>query len=124
MSRKIVSRPPPTAVSPIVQDAPSRVGIAVGQDNAQGIRSLSRLVVPGGNDGKGFLPQSGVPSRFIPPSQSARPRGLLTGEPMPQWPVPPPIWDFRDRFGDDSELPKLNGLSIPMLDQYIRYLKG
>jgi hypothetical protein len=96
------------------------VGIAGGQDDALGIRALSRRVVPEGNDGNFSRP--GIPSPFVPLSQSGRARGLVTGEPMPQWPVPPPIWDFPDRFGDDRESPDLNGSSTPTLDQYIRYL--
>jgi hypothetical protein len=120
LSRKIVSRPPPTVFSPIVEEAPVRVRSTGVQGDAQSIRSLSRRVVPEGNDGNFSRP--GIPSPFVPLSQSGRARGLVTGEPMPQWPVPPPIWDFPDRFGDDRESPDLNGSSTPTLDQYIRYL--
>lgn len=122
LSRKIVNRPPPTVFSPIVEGTPGRVGIAGGQDDAQSFRALSRRVVPGGSDGNGFFSRSGTPNPFAPLSQSGRPLGLVTGEPMPQWPVSQPIWNFPDRFGDGRASPNSSGSPIPMLEQYIRYL--
>lgn len=32
-----------------------------------------------------------------PPSGANRPLGIVTGEPMPDWPFPPPIWDFPNK---------------------------
>jgi hypothetical protein len=60
-----------------------------------------------------------------------RPLGLVSGMPMPQWPVRPSIFDFPDRSGssrdgsdsdDTSQSPNSQGTGIPVLDDYIRYL--
>jgi hypothetical protein len=54
--------------------------------------------------------------------QASRPLGLVTGQPMPDWPVAPPIFDLPNRSsGRDGEVPK-SGTGIPLLDEYIRYL--
>ena len=55
------------------------------------------------------------------PQQASRPRGLFTGEPMPDWPVTPAIFDFPNRSSSRDEVPK-SGAGIPLLDEYIRYL--
>lgn len=55
--------------------------------------------------------------------------GLVTGEPMPQWPVAPPIFNFSrrsetpDGFASDRKAQESAGSSIPLLDEYVRYLK-
>jgi hypothetical protein len=36
------------------------------------------------------------PSLPVPPPQIRKPLGIFSGEPMPGWPVPPPIWDLPD----------------------------
>ena len=60
--------------------------------------------VPDGPDFSGGLPS--LPVRFLTrvdprnpgqaalPQQTARPLGIVSGEPMPDWPFPPPIFDF------------------------------
>jgi len=45
------------------------------------VRFLTRVDSP--NPGQAALPQ-----------QAARPLGLVSGQPMPDWPFPPPIFDF------------------------------
>jgi hypothetical protein len=52
------------------------------------------------------------------PSQTERPFGIFTGKPMPDWPVPPPIFDFGDNRGQQDS----GRVSFPLLDQYIRHL--
>ena len=40
------------------------------------------------------------------PPQQARPLGIVSGEPMPDWPFPPPFFDFPNKSaprGEDSE---------------------
>ena len=40
------------------------------------------------------------------PPQASRPLGIISGKPMSNWPVPPPIWDFPDKSAaseDDSK---------------------
>jgi hypothetical protein len=60
------------------------------------------------------------------PRQLPRSLGLFTGRPMPDWPVPPPIFDVAGRSGagndsvDGREAP--TGTGIPFLDEYIGYL--
>ena len=34
------------------------------------------------------------PGQAALPQQAARPLGIVSGEPMPDWPFPPPIFDF------------------------------
>ena len=36
------------------------------------------------------------PYQADPPQQGSRPLGIITGQPMPDWPFPPPIWGIHD----------------------------
>lgn len=36
------------------------------------------------------------PDQADPPQQGSRPLGIITGQPMPDWPFPPPIWGIHD----------------------------
>jgi len=64
------------------------------------------------------------------PQQASRPLGLFSGQPMPDWAVPAPIFDLPDRASvrndsaDDRGLNRPQGTGIPLLDEYIRYLNG
>jgi hypothetical protein len=63
----------------------------------------SRVVPRAGNASPAAM---GIPSSSGPLSQSGRPLGIFTGEPMPDYPVPLPIWAFPDKSaaaGDDGE---------------------
>jgi murein DD-endopeptidase MepM/ murein hydrolase activator NlpD len=66
-----------------------------------------------------------------PLAQPGLPPGLVSGQPMPQWPVRPPIFDFPGRSGSSrdgsdsdnaSRSSNSQGTGIPFLDDYIRYL--
>jgi len=67
-------------------------------------------------------------AQFALPQQASRPLGLFTGQPMPDWPVSPPIFGFPDRSSghggsaDDRGLGRSLVTGIPFLDEYIRYL--
>jgi len=39
--------------------------------------------------------------QFSPPPQSARPLGIVSGQPMPDYPFPPPIFDFSSPGDED-----------------------
>lgn len=41
--------------------------------------------------------------RFAVPPQASRPLGIVSGKPMPDWPVRPPIWDFPDKSAASAE---------------------
>ena len=64
------------------------------------------------------------------PQQGSRPLGLFSGQPMPDWAVPAPIFGLPDRASvrndsaDDRGLNRPQGTGIPLLDEYIRYLHG
>ena len=64
------------------------------------IRVLSRNVAPSVvGDGP---PSSGIPNQ----QQTTRRLGLITGQPMPGYPLPPPIFGLPDRSatsGDDTD---------------------
>jgi hypothetical protein len=101
------------------EGAPDPSDTAPQPGDAQSVRVLSCRLLPRGDIGRGSSSNSDTSSWLVPPSQSNRPLGLLTGEPMPRWPVQLPIWDFSDRSGDSREL---KDPSVPLFEQYIRYL--
>jgi len=65
------------------------------------IRVLSRTVVPGGSG------SSSAPAISIRPQpQTATPPGIITGQPMPDYPVPPMVFGLPDRpaaSGDEMD---------------------
>jgi hypothetical protein len=48
-------------------------------------------------------PVSAPPGPYPPAPQADRPRGIVSGEPMPDWPFPPPFFDFPNKSGARSE---------------------
>ena len=91
LSRRTVNQSLPPAFAPSVVAEPDPGEMATGPADAQRIRVLSRRVVPRNDAVNGNFSPPGISNRVVPSSQPARPLGLFTGEPMPQWPVPPPI---------------------------------
>ena len=81
---------------------------------ASGVRRLTRVSWPAYGDSN---PRDPTPA---PTSQAGRPLGLVTGLPMRDWPVPPPLGGFSNRSGDESQSQTRTG--IPFLDEYIPYL--
>jgi hypothetical protein len=41
------------------------------------------------------------PDQTVP--LASRPLGIFSGKPMPDYPFPPPIWDFPDKSGASAE---------------------
>jgi hypothetical protein len=69
-----------------VRDTPTNV--------APGLPRLTRMV------SSAFAGSN--PPNPTPAPQPGQPLGLFTGEPMPDWSVPPPIFDFGDRRGQQD----------------------
>ena len=44
-----------------------------------------------------------APHRAAPPAEDNRPRGIFSGKPMPDWPFPPPIFDFPNKSAERGE---------------------
>jgi hypothetical protein len=71
--------------------------------DADGIPVLrSRLVSRDGAGNASLIPV-GLPSEPAPLSQAGRPLGIFSGEPMPDYPVPLPIWGFPDKSASASD---------------------
>jgi hypothetical protein len=48
-------------------------------------------------------PVSAPRGPYQPAPQASRPRGIVSGEPMPDWPFPPPFFDFPNKSAARSE---------------------
>src|SRR5262249_35135526 len=59
----------------------------------------------------------GVPNQPQTQPQSDRPLGLFSGQPMPNYPVPPPIFDFPDRSTTSSDNDLFARWIKPLLEQ-------
>jgi hypothetical protein len=64
------------------------------------IRVLSRKVVPGGTRSGSSSPPA-ISSG--PQPQTTKPLGVITGQPMPDYPVPPMVFGLPDRSGDNMD---------------------
>jgi hypothetical protein len=71
--------------------------------DADNIRLVSSRFMPRDGVGNASPAAASVPSPSGPLSQSGRPLGIFTGEPMPDYPVPLPIWGFPDKSASASD---------------------
>jgi hypothetical protein len=94
--------PKPTELPPAdINTLPFSLPGASDDDNTPAPRLGRRVVnlaTPAPNTAPPLVPDAVAPA--------SRPLGLVSGKPMPDWPVPPPIWNFSDKSsaGDDDAL--------------------
>ena len=87
----------PYQPAPIPEDGSLRRG------DADNIHLVSSRFTPRDSVGNASPAAAGVPSPSGPLSQSGRPLGIFTGEPMPDYPIALPIWGFPDKSASASD---------------------
>jgi hypothetical protein len=48
-----------------------------------------------------------APYLAAPPAEDERPRGLVSGKPMPDWPFPPPLFEFPNKAARAAKTAKI-----------------
>jgi hypothetical protein len=95
--------PPASAPSVPLQSVPQSQPGNSTRGDARNIRVLSSRILPhGGGSANGTLPAN--PDQ--PSARRVRPAGLFTGQPVPDYPVPPQLFSLPDRSaasGDDMD---------------------
>jgi hypothetical protein len=108
------SAPPgPNQPVPPAEDGSSRRG------DAGNIRVLTGRLVSRNGAGNPSISPAGFSNQPGPLSQAGRPLGPFTGEPMPNDPLPPSIWDFLDnsRSPRDDREDRFNRWIRPLLQR-------
>ena len=96
------SSPPVSA--PLSSYQPASVPSSNGsRSDAKDIRVLSSRIAPRDGVGNANFPLPDAPNQFGPLSEFDRPRGIVTGMPMPDYPFPPPIFGLSNQTAASNE---------------------